>query len=357
MKIILPVSLLAVVLSGATLPAQTAVTCPVGAVKIMVKGNATTVVSVPLTATPNYVGLVASNAAGAGNTYNLNVSGATGWTANQFAKLYYVRMTSGAKAGMYYTITANTTGQVTVDTAGDNLSGIAGNDTFKILKYWTLGTLFPPAKAGTAANPLTASLGLEATQRRSQIFLPDNTSVGHRLPAIGSFFLFGPNWVSSATGNAISDDTILFPDTYFTVRQPASLADASWISVGSVVLEKITLPLATNATELQDNSVSITRPVDLKISELGLEPSFVDSMSLVTDKQHLRDRLIVFSFTPLGTPGTAKAYFHYANNWYENAPGTPIANNQIIPAGSGLIVRKYWTSIPSTTFWANVATY
>jgi uncharacterized protein (TIGR02597 family) len=344
--------------AGPFLHAQTVATDPVGAVSLTIKGNSDTIVAVPLTAMPSYSGAVATKAAAGGNAFNLTVSGTTGWTTDQFANLYYVRMTSGAKAGMYYTITANTASQVTLDTAGDDLSGIAAADTFKILKYWTLGTLFPPASAGTAANPLTASEGLGAPQRRSQIILPDNASAGINLSSTGTFFFInGGNWVAADTGNPVSDNTILYPDTYFTIRQPSTVpTDVAWTSVGSVALTKLIIPLGTRVAGQQDNHVGVTRPVDLKLSELGLESGFMDSVGLGSPQR--RDTLLVFDNTTAAfNKSASKTFFHYAGNWYEANTGSPIANDQIIPAGSGLIVRKYQNVSATTSLWSNLATY
>jgi len=353
----LPIFLAALV-AAPFVQAQSVATDPVGAVSITIKGNSDTIVAVPLTAMPSYSGTVASAAAGSGTAFNLNVSGTTGWTSNQFANLYYVRMTSGAKNGMYYTVTANTAGQVTVDTTGDDLSGIAPSDSFKILKYWTLGTLFPPASAGTAANPLTASAGFGAPQRASQIILPDNSSAGINLSSTGTFFFItGGNWVAADTGNPVSNDTILYPDTYFTIRQPASVsADVAWTSVGSVALTKLTIPLGTRAAGQQDNHVGVTRPVDLKLSELGLETGFMDSVGFGSPQR--RDLLLVFDNAIAGfNKSAAKTFFRYAGNWYQATTGSPIANDQIVSAGSGLIVRKYQNASATTALWANVATY
>jgi uncharacterized protein (TIGR02597 family) len=336
--------------------AQTVATDPVGAVRLTIKGNSDTIVAVPLTVMPNYSGAVASTAAGSGSAFNLNVSGTSGWTTNQFANLYYVRMTSGAKNGMYYTITANTAGQVTVDAAGDDLSGIAANDTFKILKYWTLGTLFPPASAGTATNPLTASTGLAAFQRKSQILVPNNVSAGINLsPAATYFFTTADGWVAADTGNPSATDTILWPDTYFIVRQPASItSDVSWTTVGSVVMSKLSTPLSTQPAAAQDNYLGLPRPVDIRVADAGLESGFTDSLGLAAFQR--RDVLFIFDNTTAGfNKAPTKTLFRYNGTWYQATAGNPVANDELLLAGSGFVVRKYQS--PSSTMWANNAPY
>jgi len=336
--------------------AQTAATDPVGAVRITIKGNSDTIVAVPLTVMPNYSGAVASTTAGSGSTFNLNVSGTTGWTTNQFANLYYVRMTSGAKNGMYYTITANTAGQVTVDTAGDNLSSIAASDTFKILKYWTLGTLFPPASAGTATNPLTASASTSPIARRTLILVTNPNAVGINVSASASYYFTSTNWYVAGS-NQIADDTVLYPDNPFTIRQPSTVsADVAWSSVGSVALGSLAIPLATQASGSQDNAIALLRPIDLKLSELGLDSAFVQSAS--TSPLARRDQLFVFDNTTAGlNKSAARIYYRTANSWRKAGADTVVADSDVIRAGDAFTIRKYQTGTGASIVWNNTATY
>jgi len=324
----LPIFLAALV-AAPFVQAQSVATDPVGAVSITIKGNSDTIVAVPLTTMPNYSGTVASAAAGSGTAFNLNVSGTTGWTTNQFANLYYVRMTSGAKNGMYYTITANTAGQVTVDTAGDDLSGIAASDSFKILKYWTLGTLFPPASAGTPANPLTASASTSPLARRTQILISDPNAVGINASAAASYYFTSSNWYVAGT-NQVSNDVILYPDNPFTIRQPSTVtSDVSWSSVGSVVLGSLSMPLLTQPAKSQDNAIALLRPVDMKLSELGLESAFTQSAS--TSPLARRDQLFVFDNSVAGINKSAAKVLFLPIPPFRSGSFSRVQANNILP--------------------------
>lgn len=356
MKLLLPSVAFTAVLAAASLHAQTAATDPVGAVAITLKGASDTVVAVPLTPAPAYSGLVASASAGAGNAYNISVSGTPGWTNGQFSGLFYVRVTSGTKAGMYYTVTGNTPTQLTIDSAGDNLAGLVAGDSFKVFRYWTLGTLFPPASAGTAANPLTPSLGTLSSQRRSQILLPNNAAVGINISPAGSYYFTTSGGWASATGNA-ADDVVLWPDSYFIVRQPATVtADVSWVNVGSVVASKLALPLSTTNTGQQDNFLGLTRPIDIRLADLGLETGFVESLGTLSSQR--RDLLLVFNNELAAfNKAPSQSYFRFNGNWLSVASGTPIANDVILKAGSGFMVRKYQTDDGAARLWVNNPTY
>ncbi|HEY8901268.1 MAG TPA: TIGR02597 family protein [Chthoniobacterales bacterium] len=350
--------LIACVLLGAPLVrAESVYTDPVGVVNITIKGNSDTIVAVPLTPNPDYSGKVTSAASGGANAFNLNVTGTTGWTANQFANLYYVRMTSGAKNGMYYTITANTTGQVTVDTAGDNLSTIAANDTFKIFKYWTLATLFPPASAGTPANPLTASASTSPLARQTQILITDPNVAGINNAATASYyFISASNWYVSGS-NQISNNVILYPDNSLVIRQPASVAsDVVWSSAGSVMLSSLAMPLLTQAVGPQDNAIALMRPVDVKLSDLGLDSAFTQSSS--TSPLARRDQLFVFDNTTSGINKSAsRAYYRTGGTWRKAGADSVVADGDVIRAGDAFMIRKFQTGTGASVVWNNTATY
>jgi uncharacterized protein (TIGR02597 family) len=352
--------LIACVLLGAPLVrAESVYTDPVGVVNITIKGNSDTIIAVPLTPNPDYSGKVTSAASGGANAFNLNVTGTTGWAANQFANLYYVRMTSGAKNGMYYTITANTTGQVTVDTAGDNLSTIAANDTFKIFKYWTLATLFPPASAGTPANPLTASASTSPLARQTQILITDpNVSGINNAASAVYYFIASSNWYKGGT-NQIANDVVLYPDNSLIIRQPANITtDIKWASSGSVVLGNLAIPLLTKASGPQDNAIALTRPVDVKFSELNLGGAFMDSAS--TSPLTRRDQLFVFDNTVPGlNKPVSRIYYRVGGAWLKVvAGGNPVAaDSDVIRAGDAFLIRKYQSGTGASVVWTNTPTY
>jgi hypothetical protein len=53
----------------------------------------------------------------------------------------------------------------------------------------------------------------------------------------------------------------------------------------------------------------------------------------------------------------SKIYFRYNGNWREAGGTKPVADADIVAAGSGVIVRKYPASGAVTAFWSNNPTY
>lgn len=355
MRVFVSLSVFCLATSASLLQAETVLTDPVGTVTLAIKGNSDTVLAVPLTSTVAFVGKVSTTAAAGTNLLNIVPTGTPGFTANQYAGKYYVRVSTGAKAGMFYTVTANTTGQLTVDTAGDTAT-LASGDGFQVLKYWTLGTLFPAGSGGTVANPLTASATAEPTARTSQVLLPDNTSTGINLPPAATYYFTSAGWFS-AVGNVAADDTLLYPDTYFIVRQPATVStDVNWTVQGNVAMTKLATPLTTQATAQQDNFVGLPRPVDLTLATSGLENGFTESTGLAAFAR--KDLLLVYNNAQATfNKAAAKTFFRYNGNWYQATTGSPVANNEPLPAGAGFVVRKAATVGAPTAVWTNTASY
>jgi len=98
-------------------------------------------------------------------TMQLNLT-TGGLTADEFADLYYVRFTSGALNGRWFTITANGANTLTVD--GD-VSAAANGDELSVFKHWTISSLFPDGLAGvsfrSAANRSCTSPCRSRTKR------------------------------------------------------------------------------------------------------------------------------------------------------------------------------------------------
>ncbi len=334
-------------------PAQVA-SGSVGYVNLSLLRDSDTIVAVPLAPGVEFTGKFGAITAGANGRFTAQLTTTPGFTTDQFKDFYYVRIQTGARRGMYFTIVANSATELTLDAAGYDFSTIAAGDYFSIRKYWTLATLFPPASAGTAANPLTASDGALGPQRRSQVILPDGSYAGINLPAAGVYYFTAAGWCQAVTGNPAADNVILHPDSYLTIRQPAAIADdATWSVVGSVVEEDQRVPLLTRKSGDQDNAVAVNRPLDLRLADSGLESGFVASVSTLGPGR--RDQLLVFdnSLRAQNKPASA-IYYRVGTNWIKAVSGNPAANSDVINAATGVVVRKYETPDAAPAEWLNV---
>jgi len=94
------------------LVAQTT-TPPVGFNTVTCLPNSDTYCSVPFAQTWDFQGLISGTPSVVGEQATITPQGTIAWTANQFAGLYFVRILTGAKAGMYFQILNNAAGTLT----------------------------------------------------------------------------------------------------------------------------------------------------------------------------------------------------------------------------------------------------
>lgn len=327
-----------------------------GAIGRTLLRNSDSIVSASFTQPPSASARLASAVAAGGGLWSLSAAGSPAWGANQFVGLYYVRFTSGAKNGCYYTITANASGQLTVDSAGDDLSGLAAGDTFLVVKYWTLSTLFPPALAGTPANPLTVSASTSPLARRSQILVTDPNALGINLSAAATYYFTPAGWFVAGS-NQPANNAILYPDLPFTIRQPVGVAaDVQWTQSGAVNGKRIATSLQTLASGAQDNPTGMARPLDLALSQLGLETAFVSSAS--TSPLDRRDQLFVFDNAVAGlNKSAARVYYRTGGSWRKVGADAVSADADTIPAGDGFTIRKYQSGNGASIWWNNDPAY
>jgi uncharacterized protein (TIGR02597 family) len=336
--------------------AQIAGSDAVGGVNLTIKGGSDSVLAMPLARSAAFSGKVSARAPAGTNAFTVNVAVATDWTVDQFKALYYVRFTSGVRNGMYYTITANTASQLKLDTAGDDLIGVAVNDTFQVLPHWTLGTLFPPTATGPSGNPLTASTDLTPAGRKSEILFPNMTAAGINLPIGSRYFFTSAGWVADKAGNPVADDTILPPDCLFIVRQPVGVADVPWLVLGQAVTANVVVPLATRAGGKQDNPVGLIRPLPVRLIDAGLQSGFVDSLGIAGFQR--RDVLLVFDNSVASyNKSASKSYIRVGGSWFADGKGQPVANDDLLVPGAGIVIRKYKNASGASTRWTNVAGY
>lgn len=367
-----------VLLAAATqLMAQSVTSEPIGFNKVTCLNNSDTIVGVPfrsqgsrnskLAAAPVVNGDVA--------TLTLTATNLPLWPGHS----RYVKFNSGTKEGRYYDITSNTDTTITLDLNGDTLGDATTGDALVIAEYWTLGTLFPASGATTAWTETPAASGnwvqnghavvssnsYSLLARRTEILLPNLTTAGINLTPASVHFISGTTtktWTEAKTGGSFvpSGSTILNPDTYFIIRHAAAVArPTTFRSVGEVEAGSVSIPLATSTSVKWDNQVAIPRPLPVKLSELGLAgtSAFVSSNSISLLAR--RDELFVFdNLVALKNRTPSAVYFVIGGNWQKMVNNLPVvANDDVIQAGHGLIIRKYKSTTGQTVFWDNHPTF
>jgi len=352
--------------------AQNVTTDPVGAITITLKGNSDTLVSLPF---HRPVALETQVSSITGNV--INISASANITGNQFiysagnqTNHYYVQFTSGNRAGMFYTITANTPTTITVDGAGD--TGLTGNvgtsDTFRVIPYCTLNTLFPNGQG------INQSAGFTGGQRKSAIFVVDNVSSGFNLAALTSYYYYngssspGAGWRQAGDTGNLTNDVVIYPDNYFFVRNSIA-GDTQLTLVGAVPQSKFATPLSTIAgNTTQDNFIGVSVPVSVTLASSNLQQSgaFLASTGFIGAQRG--DQLFVFDNTVATINRASVATYYYYGGSNSGGPGWRLAgdpngntaihdNDAIFQPGNGYIIRKKATTSPQSVIWTFAPAY
>jgi uncharacterized protein (TIGR02597 family) len=326
---------------------QTAYTTPVGYVTIDVPALSDTTIVPPLER-PTLHSAASTSIAG-------NVVGAAGLSAGAFATGAgcYLQVTSGALAGQRFTITANDATTITVSSSPDlETLGFVGTgltpDTFKVVPFWTLNTLFPEgAGVGTTADALnptsfvfassTAS-GVNKSSAKAYIYCTGD--VENELPA---------GWYDNDdvfAGALAEADTRIDLSRMYSIRTSSGV-DLTVTVTGQVPNVASVIPVAVD-TVSSDVLTGTVYPLDLALADTGLQSALQAS----TDALNPIELLFVYDDNGAGVNKAAsKAYFYCSGDvenelpagWYDNddvfAGPVPSIDKQI-KAGRGIVIRK-----------------
>lgn len=326
--------------------AQTVATDPVGFSTNTLLSQSDSAISIPFVRPPAFVGEMS---AASGNT--ITVSGSP-FNANQFVyqqgsqpNRYYVLIGSASvanpKEGHTYPVLSNTANTLTVDVSQDNLTGIPANAQVSVIPNWTLATAFPASDANVSFTPTNS-----VPTYKTQIRVPDTTAPGINL-AYAIYYFSNNAW--HREGDDLNDrgDDPLLPDSFFVVRNLNGAPTLPFVSKGSVVMKKFSVPLMTSASTQQDNPVSLLRPLDIALNATGLnrnDGSFVAG-----------DQLLLFNNAVAGYDKAPLVYTVDGSvprgPWRLTGDNVSDRGVDVIPAGTGFVIRKAPALNGATAFW------
>ncbi len=331
--------LIALTTVGQTASAE--VTAPVGYVKLTFKAQSDTAFSLPMDRPRVFSGAVASVS---GNVVNISSADLTA-NALQYAdgsqqEKYYLLFTTGVLEGRSFDVVSNGTTSITLAQDGNQsvqaLLGSSSNDSFVIRPHWTLDTLFPN---GDGFPQITSVL-----QSGSSIQTKPNNVDGVNIASDHTYqFITGTGWVDKSNLLAGQVKDVVLPRNSFYMMRNLTNADVSKNLVGDVPLTDSKLLLTSNVIE-QDSHVAFGFPVDVKLSETGLDSSaaFKSTSNVLTVDG---DRLLVFDNDEQGFNKAPKNSYVFitGSGWVDtsNPLGGLVNPAQInLAAGSAFIVRK-----------------
>ena len=269
--------------------------------------------------------------------------------ASSASTSHYLQFTSGTLIGKWFQVSSSTATSITV--VGD-LTGASDGDTFKVVPFWTLATLF-----GTDF-PVTADVFTPGTQ----VILNDVSAVGiNKAPAFnysyhdGSSGFVSPGWFNvNDIFAGTQDDTLLGPDTFITIRN-LSGSTYSLVVPGAVPTVTLSLAIDSDASSENDNLVYNPYPADIQLSLSSL----TDVVDVSTDVFSPTTQVIVYeSFTGLNPSPSANYAYHDGSSgfvlegWFNSSDiFAGLQDTVTIPAGGAFIIRKgagtpsgYWTA-------------
>ena len=252
------------------------------------------------------------------------------------------------KEGSYYTVTANSTGSLTVNLNGDSLSTVAAGTSLSLIPYWTLGTAFPASDSGVSYVPTTGK------NPATQILIPDTVRAGINLAASTVYYYASSGWRLLGGDSGVAyDDTVLPPTEPFIVRNTAT--GTTFTPSGGVYMNRLAVPLATQTSTAQDNAVAVVRPASVTLNDLGVVAS---GAFVPTTGKTLMDQLLVFDNSVTGINKAATAVYYYDTAWrlVGGVAGTDYGSTSL-NYGTGIIIRKAASTSGATAFWQNTRNY
>ena len=115
-----------------------------------------------------------------------------------------------------------------------------------------------------------------------------------------------------------------------------------------MLMKTLTVPLISSLSQAIDNPVSMIRPVDAPLNVNGL--SFADRSI------GQNDQLLLFDNTTAALNKTPNVAYVYSDGWKLSTDPNTDHGNDIIPAGSAMLVRKAASNL-GTLFWTNYPSY
>jgi len=321
-------------------------------------GGSDTLISVPFHRTPEYSGSVAESGGVefTGENDQIVVSGAPGWANGVFTDSHYVKVVTGAAAGLELPIVGNAGDSLTMNSAGFKGSKINPGDRFLVIPFWTLGELLPAATQTT----VHASTGHLLSGRGSEVHFFEPSATGINLSPEKIYYATSAGWFQSLKGSPAADDVILPPHTAIVIRHQTGAADTQFRSAAHVDEDASAILLSARQGAAQDNVVAMMRPIPLTLGELDIPGSvFVSSKGTSVEKR--RDELLVFDNSVVGYNKSEQARYFFdksAGQWrIDDGAAFDVATDAEIPAGAVLVIRKSPASKDADLVWTNQATY
>lgn len=335
-----------------SLSARAASSDPVGVLRLKLRGNSDTIVSLPL----HRPALVeASPTARNGNTLTFDAE-----IPSLPAGGAYALVMTGSLEGAALPIVSVAANTVTLEATSFDLSQLeVDRDTVAIIPFWTLDTLFTN---GRGVNVTTGS------PFATEVLLFNNHSTGINHSAAKVFFYLAATAKKPAGWYRLGDTAVaqgsqrLEPGSYFIVRHNVPV-DTELTLTGCVQMGAQRLLISTLAPHTtQDNLIglSVATPITLGSSNLITSGAFAATTSSAPQS----DQLFVFDNLSVGKNKSASAVYFYLGSgtakpagWYRVGDTAVSADAVVLKPGEGLVIRKRGSATPRSDAWDLLPAY
>jgi uncharacterized protein (TIGR02597 family) len=353
---------------AASLEAIDVFTDPVGYYTLSLQGASDNVIALPMVRDAVFNGVV-DNGVTPFEANKFDVLAGTispGWTANQWAfnlptqsQTYYVEFTTGALKGLFYKITANGPGSITLDMEGDSLlnhplpgnptAALADGDSFKIRPYWRVKDVLEV----NGAPVIEGSPDVET--QKDQVLFPNYTAVAiNKAPsAILYYNIQHGGWRRSTDEVTDWGNHVFRPNEAFIIRR-RNAAPLNLTNLGGVLMNSsVSFVAGGSATSGNDTFISISRPAAVTLNESGLQAIVKPSPNIET----LEDQIFAFGSTPGLNRAPSERYFYLQGSGWRKFPDdvTDIGATVNLEPGKAYILRKKSNSVGGD--WLNNANY
>jgi uncharacterized protein (TIGR02597 family) len=339
--------ILAAASSGIALGAETAYSPAVGYVTYDVPALADTTIS-PALEKPALLQTASAATGGiSGNTITFAAQTPAVATGAFVSPPCYVQVTSGPLVGQRFPVNANSETTVEVESPVSSLQslGFASGNTFKVVPYWTLNTLFPEGAGVGSTDDVSNIISL--------LYVVDNGSYGTNRAASGQYFYCSGDVAMEVpagwhdAGNPfgpVLDDLIIDPTVMYFIRNGSETANT--VTVSGKVPDVNSVALVPVTTEQNDAFLGTPIPVDMSLQESGLL-SVVQGTASVANIEE-----IVYVFDdadPSQNKAPAFQYFYCTGDtemevpagWHDAAnPFGPVVTDKVLKAGRCIYIRK-----------------
>lgn len=327
----------------------------VGYNKIDCPGGSDTAIGIPFHRAPVFYGMIEGNPGATNSLALITPAGSPSLAANAFTSTpHYLRILSGNMGGSHFEIRANSGQSITIEVGSEDISALAADDRFDIVPHWTLSDLFPP----DSQIALHASTGLLPSTRGSRVLFANQSSDGIDLAPDRIYFVTDQGWFQAAAGFPAADDVVVRPGEVLIIRHNEGADDTVFFTTSHVNGHKSTVGIRSRSAGPQDNSISLVRPVPVKLSELDLG-SGVFEESASTDPADRKDELFVYdNLTQAQNKGPETTYFRVAGQWKEDDGNVyPDSDSAEIQPSTALMLRKSSTALDEVVKWTNTPRY